>query len=349
MSEPQNDDLGRLIRRAERYPAADPAAKQRAFEAAAAEWRAAVAVRTTRRRWLPAAAAAVLLLGVGGVGWQQFATAPQESFATVQRIEGQVTAVTPGWFGRERALAVSATVRNDDVLQTGTDGGVVLRTANGLSLRLAPATRVALLAAREVRLDEGELYVDADPALGTVPLDVQTKVGIVRHLGTQYSVRSGARAANADSIEVAVREGRVELTRAAGDSLAVEAGEALRVARVGAAARRPLPASDASWSWLQQMAAPIEIDGRTLAEFLRWYSRETGRRVTIAAGPSSPDAIRPDAIRLSGSILGLTPDEALVAVAASTDLEVHRFDDHIELQRAGALHLQNVVETRPPT
>ena len=83
------------------------------------------------------------------------------------------------------------------------------------------------------------------------------------------------------------------------------------------------------------MAAPLEIDGRTLAEFLRWYSRETGRPVTISAGLASLEDIRPEEIRLSGSILGLTPDEALVAVAASTDFEIRRFDDHIELQRAG--------------
>ncbi len=346
MNEPQDDDLGRLIRRAERYPRPDPASKQRAFEAAAAEWRAAVsapvAVSThaTRRRWLPAAAAAVLLLGVGSIAWQQYASVPQVSFAAVQRVDGSVSAIAPGWLGRTRALVAAASVHGDEILQTAADGGAVLQTAKGLSLRLAPGTRVALLSSQEIRLEAGEIYIDADPALGTAPLDVQTAVGRVRHVGTQYAVRSVSRAGSPPLVEVAVREGRVELARAAGDTLAVDAGEALRVTDGGNAARRPLPADDASWDWLQQMAAPLEIDGRTLAEFLRWYSRETGRSVTIAAGVSSaegrrPEAIRPESIRLSGSMLGLTPDEALVAVAASTDFEIRRFDDHIELQRVG--------------
>ena len=341
MNEPQDDDLGRLIRRAERYPRPDPASKQRAFEAAAAEWRAAVsapvAVSThaTRRRWLPAAAAAVLLLGVGSIAWQQYASVPQVSFAAVQRVDGSVSAIAPGWLGRTRALVAAASVHGDEILQTAADGGAVLQTAKGLSLRLAPGTRVALLSSQEIRLEAGEIYIDADPALGTAPLDVQTAVGRVRHVGTQYAVRSVSRAGSPPLVEVAVREGRVELARPAGDTLAVDAGEALRVTGGGNAARRPLPADDASWDWLQQMAAPLEIDGRTLAEFLRWYSRETGRPVTIAAGPSSPETLRPESIRLSGSILGLTPDEALVAVAASTDFEIRRFDDHIELQRAG--------------
>lgn len=338
MNDPQDDDLGRLIRQAERYPPPDPAAKQRAFDAASAEWRAAVSgtvsERATRRRWLPAAAAAVLLLGLGSIAWQQYAAVPQVSFASVQRTEGNVSVVAPGWLGRTRALVVAATVHSDEILQTAADGGAVLRTANGLSLRLAPDTRVALLSLREIRLDAGEIYIDADPARDAAPLGVLTAVGRVRHLGTQYAVRAVTPAGDAAIIEVAVREGRVELTRAAGEALGVDAGEALRVPRAGAAARRPLPADDASWNWLQQMAAPLEIDGRTLAEFLRWYSRETGRPVTISAGLASPAEIRPDEIRLSGSIQGLTPDEALVAVAASTDFEIRRFDDHIELQRA---------------
>ena len=57
----------------------------------------------------------------------------------------------------------------------------------------------------------------------------------------------------------------------------------------------------------------------------------TGRPVTVSAGVAAPQTIR-----LSGSILGLTPDEALAAVAASTDLAIRRFADHIELQPPAA-------------
>ena len=335
MTDPQDDDLGRLIRRAPRYPGPDPAAKQRAFEVVAEAWREgrAEARSPLRRAWPAAAAAAAALVVVAGLTWQRFTAPPVVAVATVQRIEGRVTAIESGWFGGSRELAVAGTVNSDETLQTAGDARIVLREANGLSLRLAPSTRIALLSPQNVHLESGELYVDADPALGAAPLTVQTAFGSVRHFGTQYAVRSAGDAPGREpsSVEVAVREGRVQLTRAAGEALAIEAGEALRLGRGGDVARRPLPTDDASWNWLQQTAAPIEIDGHTLAEFLRWYSRETGRPVTVSAGVAAPQTIR-----LSGSILGLTPDEALAAVAASTDLAIRRFADHIELQPPAA-------------
>lgn len=335
MTDPQDDDLGRLIRRAPRYPGPDPAAKQRAFEAVSEAWREGLAEtrRPLRRAWPAAAAAAVVLVAVAGLTWPRFSAPPAVAVASVQRIEGRVTAIRSGWFGGSRELVVASDVSSDETLQTAADARVVLREANGLSLRLAPSTRVALLSPQDLRFESGELYVDADPALGAAPLTVRTAFGNVQHVGTQYALRStdDASRREASGVEVAVREGRVQLTRAAGEALAIEAGEALRLGRGGDVARRPLPRDDASWNWLQQTAAPIEIDGHTLAEFLRWYTRETGKPVTLSAGVAAPQTIR-----LSGSILGLTPDEALAAVAASTDLAVRRFADHIELQPPAA-------------
>ena len=72
---------------------------------------------------------------------------------------------------------------------------------------------------------------------------------------------------------------------------------------------------DTSWQWVSEFAPEFPIDGRKLADFLDWFSRETGRTVVF-----EPQAVRADSERtvLSGSSSGLGPVEALEAVLATT-------------------------------
>jgi len=169
----------------------------------------------------------------------------------------------------------------------------------------------------EVSLEAGTAYVDADPRYGAQPLTVATPLGRVRHLGTQYSVSAAG-----SRLEVAVREGRVQLSGSPGRGLLqAQAGEALRVAASGEVERFAVGPDDPRWAWLGVVPVPFELEGASLPAFLEWYSRESGHVVSFA-GPA--DQARAREVMLSGSISGLSPDEALQVVVASAGIAANR-------------------------
>ncbi len=144
---------------------------------------------------------------------------------------------------------------------------------------------------------------------------VQTPAGSVRHVGTQYQVRS-----QSDGIAVDVREGTVLIEHESGSSLG-SSGESVRVTRRGEISRTALSPQDPSWAWAAATAPPFDIENQTLSAFLEWLARETGRRVVYAT-PQAQDAAR--SVRLRGSIDGLDLESALGAVLSTTQLR--RYD-----------------------
>ena len=142
-------------------------------------------------------------------------------------------------------------------------------------------------------------------------LTIRTDAGSVRHVGTQYQVRT-----HADDMEVSVREGRVMIANAAGTSSGV-AGERIRVTPRGRdrAQHRRRPRSGVAMGCARRAA--VRHQRPPLTEFLDWVARETGRKVVYAS-----DAARSTAsdVKLRGSIAGLDPDTALSAVLSTTQL-----------------------------
>lgn len=294
--------LARLMRAVPRG-APDPAARARAFEAAQAEWRqmqsqAARPRPATRARWL--AAASVTVIALTGVLWLQ-PFAPQ--VASLERVYGSVTAAGD-------PLANGARLRRGTTLVTAADSGALLRYSPDLSLRLDAGTRVTLDGADRLQLVSGRIYVAVTPG-AAVPYVVHTAAGDVRHVGTRYVVR-----ARGTGLDVAVREGAVQVDAGSHRERAV-AGEALRIDAGGTALRSVL-ADDAPWAWVDKLPTPIVIEGKSLAEFLRWYTAETGRRVTFA---DDRTRARAASAVLHGSVDGLPPAAALAIVAASVDLQ----------------------------
>ncbi len=336
MEERDTNDDDRLIARAVRealpLERASAQARERVRAAAQAQWRAslstgdgvtasptaaAAATAAPRRlRWpLALAASVVVALVAVTLSWQ--AVRQDGAGATVaiaEVVKGPVRLASPGAFGaRETALERRGAVGTRQVVSTGADGAALLRLGEGLTLRLGASSRLLVAAAGEVSLQAGTIYVDADPRSGLQPLVVATPQGRVRHLGTQYSIR-----AQGGQVEIAVREGRIELAGgAAPQTLLAEGGEALRIEASGAVARARIARDDARWSWLSGVPMPFELQGATLPAFLDWYVRETGRTIAFA---DASGAARAQQVRLSGSIASLSPDQALQVVAASAGL-----------------------------
>jgi ferric-dicitrate binding protein FerR (iron transport regulator) len=317
-------DLGGLLRAAGPRARPSPEVEAQIRAAVEAEWRAMTESRARRRRvstWAMAAGVAVAAVGV----WiaRPLYMPGSGPVASMARVEGTVEFRSGG--SRDWApLAVNAQLHDGDELRTGSAGRAAVKLASGVALRLDNTTRVALNDLHHARLRRGGVYVDsgvtgADPSR---ELELDTPVGAVRHLGTQYQAR-----VSDGSLEVGVREGLVAID-AHGQQTVGRAGEMLTL-KGGLTTRNALAANADAWGWASAIAPPFEIEGRSVDEFLAWAGRETGRQVVYS---SAEAAQRARAIVLKGSTQGLTPDDAVSAVLATTPLHPAIDDGHIRVE-----------------
>jgi ferric-dicitrate binding protein FerR (iron transport regulator) len=230
--------------------------------------------------------------------------------ASVTRVVGEVQQDAGGghWMPLDGAAPLKAGMQ----LRTGSGGRVALRLTDGVELRLDSGTLLAFEDAEHARLSQGAVYVDSRAEAGATSPDFElaTPEGAVRHLGTQYEARLAG-----GGLRVAIREGRVQVGTptgavqgAAGEQLVVGAG---RIERSALAPNAP------EWNWLATVTPPFTLEGRSVEDFLEWAARETGRAVVFG---SSEAAERARAVTLSGTVEGLTPDEAVAAVLSTTSL-----------------------------
>jgi ferric-dicitrate binding protein FerR (iron transport regulator) len=276
--------------------------------AVAAEWRAVVADRQPRRRivpWLAAASlaavavtATIVVTRVGRVS----------DVATVARLEGTAE-VRHGSQGGWQPLTAGAALRDDDAVRTRRSSRVALRRADGLEIRLDGDATLAFDDAARAELSQGSVYVDAGRG-GSAEraFTLETGFGSVHHVGTQYAATVAT-----DALTVAVREGAVAIESGSQPVIA-QAGEQLAVARDGSIERRPVARFGETWRWAEAVSPGFAIEGRSLDEFLGWAARETGRQLVYGSPGTAREA---EATRLKGSISGMSPDAALVAVLAT--------------------------------
>jgi ferric-dicitrate binding protein FerR (iron transport regulator) len=182
-----------------------------------------------------------------------------------------------------------------------------------LSLRIDSGSQLQFSAPDKVELQAGALYIDAG-AHSSVPLTVQTVAGAVRHIGTQYQVRTLAGALR--GIEVTVREGRVEIANQYGTNTGTP-GERVAVSTKGSIARSAVAPYDASWEWAEHLAPPFEFEGNSLDAFLTWVARETGRELIYDSAAARGAAL----VVMRGSIARLNPDQALMAALSGSKLQ----------------------------
>lgn len=288
---------------------------QEVLTAVHAEWQALVQERRRRRRattWgIAASFAVVLAAATFGLRLMQSESMP---IATVAHIDGHLLADAGNdvWDARALGQPIAA----GETIQTDDRSRAALTLTDGVSLRLDHNTTLRLASADRVVLGSGALYIDSptDPSATGFPnetLVVQAHAGSVRHIGTQYQVRT-----HADALEVSVREGRVEITGASGKSTG-EAGESVRMTSNGEVTRTSISPQDPGWHWVMSAASAFDIDDRPLSSFLSWVARETGRKVIYSSAEAQAAAAQ---VKLRGSIAGLEPDAALAAVLSTTQL-----------------------------
>lgn len=329
-TDPESNDssLEELLRAvgARDEPSADAMRDVRA--AVHAEWQAMVEERRRQRRSMAWRIAASLLLAVLIATFaRQFVVPEPAQVASVVNIDGRMMYTADD--ADAHPGAVGQPVLVGETIQTDASSRAALAFPSGLSVRVDRATRFTVAAVDRIELSSGALYIDAPSGhASSDPLTISTAAGSVRHVGTQYEVRT-----HADSVQVSVREGRVLVTAANGSNNTGEAGQLLRLNARGEVKRSTLAPTDPQWQWTLEAAPVFDIDNQTLSSFLQWIARETGRRVVY----SSPQAEAAAAeVKLRGSIAGLDADAALTAVLSTTQLRRYRTADEeigIELAR----------------
>ena len=136
-----------------------------------------------------------------------------------------------------------------------------------------------------------------------MPCGSSTPFGTTRHLGTQYEVRVAP-----EQMQVAIREGRVEVTGTPSATSAVPApvvavaGEKLVLKTTGDLSRGTIPRRDPRWNWIGDVTPPFAIEQRRLTDFLAWVCRETGRDLRFASPQVEAAAGQ---VVLRGSVAGL--------------------------------------------
>ena len=308
---PDDVDVAALLRAAGPRPAAAAQAMADVRAAVEAEWRATVAARRRRRLvtgWAAAASVTVAALGVWLV--RPMLQFEPQVVATLTRTVGSVEQNVGN--GRWTPVATPAALVSGVQLRTARDGRAALQLENGVELRLDARTLVAFEDTGHAQLSQGAVYVDSGSPPGTPGPEfvLATPAGAVAHLGTQYEARilDG-------SVRVGVREGRVRLAHASGD-LVGAAGESFTV-RGNEVIRAPLAPTAPEWSWVADVTPPFSIEGRSVEELLVWAARQTGRTIVYASPGAAEQARR---AMLSGTVEGLTPDEAVHAVLSTTSL-----------------------------
>jgi ferric-dicitrate binding protein FerR (iron transport regulator) len=327
-STPASQDDGDLARLLASTGPRDRPSAAAAVEVRAAvedEWRRYVDARRRRRQYTNWAAAAGIAVAAVALWVARPLYLPQAGpVASLARVIGDVQLDAGG--GRWTQLAAGSVVNAGAAIRTGDDGLAAITLNDGVELRLDSGTQLAFNGASEASLSHGAVYVDSGPDGGAPVADfvLETPVGSVRHLGTQYQ----ARLADGD-LRVGIREGRVEVSGARGTVLG-GAGELLTVTDSGASRSR-LASTAPEWKWVNGVTPPYNIEGRTVSDFLAWAGRETGRKVVYSSPVAEREA---GSVRLRGTVEALSPDEAVTAVLATTSLRPTVVDEQIIIETA---------------
>lgn len=306
-----DESIGRLLQAVGSRESPSTLMTEEVRRAVHEEWRTLVAQRHRRQRVLGYGVAASVVAAAIAVGMSwQLTQAPPATIGSVARVDGDLEVALDG--GRWRSMTTGERVPEGAILRTDAGSRAALDVA-GVSLRMDADSVITLSSAHEVALTAGAVYVDAAPAMAQVPLPetlvIDTSYGSVRHVGTQYEVRS-----TRDGIEVSVREGLVQIARA-DRTYAGRAGEQLVLRSDGEPERHAVTAQDPRWQWATAIAPVFDIERRPLVQFLDWVARETGKTIVYA----SPEVrVRAERLILRGSVSDLPPEQALAAVLATT-------------------------------
>ena len=263
----EREMMSRLLALAEVRADVPADRERRVKDAVLHEVRAVAHRRRVRRRVVAAsatlAAAAAVVLGVRvGSPVEQAPPVPRV-IGTIERLEGTVRRIASARDGATASIVSrSDALSVGDLFDTGGAGRLSVRFAQGASLRFDRGSRARLISSRRIELESGAVYFDDERDVAG--LEIQTRHGLVKDIGTQFEARLAD-----DSLRVRVRSGVVEVHEN-GEAVSAHAGTQLTVGPSGRSTKSVLPYGP-EWDWVTALRAPYETNGRPLAGFLRAF------------------------------------------------------------------------------
>ena len=279
------------------------------------EWSRSSSRRVTRRWFVPVALAASAVLAAVLFSMPTREVSMPLPVGTIVKMAGTAT----------DAQFVGGEVYPGMTLTTTGDGGMSIALAGAESLRLDQDTEIVITDGGSFSLVAGRVYVDTgDFVYRDKGVVIDTPFGVVSDVGTQFAVD-----VSSDVLDVAVREGRVDV-QSSGQELIAVAGERLLIAQGESAQVNVLQPYDAYWDWVAELAPVYDLENRSLLDFLRWAARETGLKLVFEDNALRMAAMRTD---LHGSVNDFTPVEAVQAVMSTTTFRYRIEADKIIIYR----------------
>lgn len=333
--DPDDETMARLFQLAGRSKTVPSEIEARVYENVLQEWQSGIAepdsarvYRNVRREWSKASSRSAarrwfmpVALAASAVLAAVLFTQPVQDVARPLPV-GTIVKIAGAGAGRQ---TVGAHIYAGMTLETDGDSGISVALQNAESLRLDAGSKLVINDSDDFTLVAGRVYVDTgDFMYRNKGVIIDTQFGMVSDVGTQFSVDISA-----DFLDVAVREGRVDV-QSGGQELVAVAGERLLIedginAEVGTV--RP---HDAYWDWVAELAPVYDLENRSLLEFLRWAARETGRELVFEDDELRMAAMRTD---LHGSVDDITPVEAVKAVMSTTSFRYRLDADKLVIYR----------------
>ena len=324
---PGERDIAELLALAGRRPMPNIKQMARARAVARAEWQ-----RVVRRRRLPrpavwlfglATAVAVVAIVTRG-GRVQPAPVPASRIANVAATAGTLSST--GRDGVRRPVkGAGMELFEGDTIESDGGGRAVIVMASGATLKIDRHSAIAFITETELSLDRGAIYLDTGPRRDGHPdIAIRTSAGVVRHIGTQFDVRT-----ERDAVLVRVRDGSVSIERDA-ERFVADAGDAVRLLPSGKSERHRIATHGADWAWVSELVMPFTLEGATLESFLDWAAREEGWTWEFE-NPAVRKSVAGTV--LHGSIEGLSVTEALEVVLPACGITFKRGGNRLTLRK----------------
>jgi ferric-dicitrate binding protein FerR (iron transport regulator) len=240
--------------------------------------------------------------------------------ATLAVTAGEVALLSAESGAWQPLAGLGAAVFAGDRLRTGPDGRAAFAIGGSASLRIDADTELRLVKPDSLDLVAGKLYIDSGDRPLAEPMEIGTRFGTVRDIGTQFEVLS-----TPGALRVRVRTGSVLLLDSPQTpNVRSSAGDEFELSASGALALRNIAPDDEQWAWATALAVAAAVDNGTILGYFQWIARETGKTLRF---DSANTELRAQFERWSGDPRGLTPLEVLDSIVATSDFAYEFLDD----------------------